>query len=289
MEIGRVGNTFGLNTLSVVSEDIHLYSKLTENWDEHLGTSKAFEGESTQPIFSADINADGNDENMIVSHDKLYTYDGQNIEVDEFESEITSSPLYLDDFQLLIIPTENKLHIGNDVLEISNARLAFDSEEIVAVSGDKIYFISIDGEINEEITISNLDEQFYPVCYDDSNDEYDATFVQDAKGDIWKIQNYQATKIFNLSGYSSELPTNLGIGDILQDNVPYLIFAAGDRTFAITTSGTLAPDFPGYLENRSFTVASFPKIVKFDEKVICYFASDQSYLSVDSHGDFVPE
>ena len=76
------------------------------------------------------------------------------------------------------------------------------------------------------------------------------TFVQTGNGDIYKIRNGIAEELFRLSPYTSELPSQLALGDFSRVS---LVFGAEDRVFAIGLDGTMRSGFPAYLENKTIS------------------------------------
>jgi len=114
--------------------------------------------------------------------------------------------------------------------------------KIVAASAGNIYLInpSNPGEY-DVIYFSEYDSDNFPVCYQDNLlPEYSAAFIQGKNGEIYKVQDGYAEKIFNLYPYTSEHPTQLAIGDFLDDGQVYLVFGAENRIFAITLDGTFS-------------------------------------------------
>jgi M6 family metalloprotease-like protein len=285
--LGNVTESYGLNTIPILTDQINLFSKTFDNWAENFGNSPYLSENPDFPITSYQV--DDYTKYVMTTGNKLYIYDGTNLETKEFPSSISANPLYVPSIDNLVIATENSLFIGEQEINISAEKLTFDGNKIVAVTQNQIAIISPDGDIEQRFDWEHYSEIFEPIVYDDVDDNKDAIFIQNNLGEIWKLQNEKLEKIFTLSAYGTEQPTNMAIAEILSDSQPYLIFAAGDRVFAITMNGTLAPDFPGYLEDKHFTAGGFPKVVKMDDKIICYMPTSAGYLAVNNEGDFLPE
>ncbi|HHE37237.1 MAG TPA: T9SS type A sorting domain-containing protein, partial [Candidatus Cloacimonetes bacterium] len=63
-------------------------------------------------------------------------------------------------------------------------------------------------------------------------------------------------------------------------------FGAGNRVFAITLEGTMAPGFPAYLEHKSLLPYSYPRIIEFDnEPMIILEEENQGFFAVDIEAD----
>ncbi len=285
--LGNVTENYGLNTIPVLTDQIKLFSKTIDDWAENFGSSPNLPTNPDFPIIS--YPEEDYTKYVMVAGNELYTYDGINLETEEFASSITTTPLYIPSVDKLVIATENSLFLGGQEINISAKKIAFDGNNIVAVTQNQIVIISLNGDIEQSFDWESYSDISEPIAYDDVDDSKDALFIQNSLGEIWKLQNEKLEKIFAVDAYSTEQPTNMAIAEILSDSQPYLIFAAGDRVFAITMNGTLAPDFPGYLEDKSFAPGGFPKVVKMDDKIICYMPTSDGYFAVNNEGDFLPE
>ncbi|MCK4312651.1 MAG: T9SS type A sorting domain-containing protein, partial [Candidatus Cloacimonetes bacterium] len=217
------------------------------------------------------------------------------VEYTAFPEIITDAPLFIgqDESWLepsFIVPTADSLYIflSNKTpnFEIPEAKCAFNGEHLIAAATDRIYFIPdvmLDCVPYYEVHIDNYDTSYTPICYKDAvNTAYNATFVQNNTGNIYRIKEGNAEKIFRLSPYTSSLPSQLSIGDFLDDGQVYLVFGAGNRVFAITLNGTLAPGFPAYLDDKIMKPESYPRIIKFDNETILLFEEkDKGYIGVN--------
>ena len=300
--VGLIGNSYDFPTFPIISETgINFFTLMGGSWFENqFGETLPFHYETESPIFSFNYFEDNYDEKneYIIVSDKtlnfvtpINTEENPPIEL-TFSSEISEVPLFLEENSSLVIPTFNKLFIEQDSLEISNARCAFNGSEIVAVSNNYIYFIDPTPPYDfVSIELPETDPDYSPVCYKDNNNpSYDATFIQDALGDVYKIQNNHIERIFSLYPYTSSLPTQLGIGNFIQYDQVHLVFAADDRAFVITLDGTLLPDFPAYIEDKTFKSKSYPKIIKFyNEPIILFEEQNQGYIAIDINANYRQE
>ena len=293
--IGQFGISEDFPTFPVYSDNgVEFFSIVEDSVINHFGITIQFDLEITQPILTGSSSDSGNDEYLFVSENTLSFLTPENptdtIEI-IFPSEIVDAPLFIDESDILIVPTVNNLFINQDSLPIPNAKLAFNGNKIVAASAGNIYLINPSNPDEHEIIyFSDYDSDYSPVCYQDNlHPEYGATFIQSVNGEIFKIQDGSAQKIFNLYPYTSELPTQLAIGDFLDDGQVYLVFGAENRIFAITLDGTLAPEFPAYLEDKTIKPITYPRIIKFfGEPILLFEEENQGYLAINSEGNIEP-
>ncbi|MDA3814202.1 MAG: T9SS type A sorting domain-containing protein, partial [Candidatus Cloacimonetes bacterium] len=74
--------------------------------------------------------------------------------------------------------------------------------------------------------------------------------------------------------------------DLLHDGQIYLVFGAGDRVFAITLDGTLAPGFPAYLDDKEIDPACSPRIITFnDENIILLEEKDNGFVAINNDAE----
>ncbi len=288
--IGNLGNLFEFASFPVYTDSIISYfSNVSGTWN-YLGDDlyNTYNRGITQPILSVNYIDDRYDEFMFVS-DSILSFISPTISEEIiFSSEITESPLFIEELSLLIVPTLEKLFIGSDSLDISVKKLAYDGTNIIAASNGKLNFIDPDDiSGNTSIEIPGYESDFSPVCFIDSlNTGNNATFIQNKKGDIFKIQNGSIIKIFSLYSYTNKIPTQLAIGKIFNDGLIYLAFGAGNRIFAITPDGTMASGFPAYLEYKNLLPYSYPRIIEFDnEAMIILEEENQGFFAINNDAD----
>ncbi|MCK4695802.1 MAG: T9SS type A sorting domain-containing protein [Candidatus Cloacimonetes bacterium] len=284
LAIGSVGSSYGFPTFPLISENgINFFSRIDETWQDNFGVTISYENIPSQPIFPSDTNNDEEDEYSIITNNILTLVTPENIEIQSFPTDIIDVLLYIEELSVSTIATIEKLFINDEELNIPNARLAYNGSHIIATSNDKVYFIDPENPAaNTYVAISNLNDTSPPVCYTDTNPQYNAVFIQNENGNIYKIQNSKSEEIFRLSPYTSEKPSQLAIGDFLDDGQVYLVFGAGNRAFAITLNGTLAPGFPAYLDDKIIKPESYPRIIKFnDETILLFEEKDNGYIGVN--------
>jgi len=292
MAIGYVGSSNQMPTLPVISENgIDLFSNIDGNWQDTLDVSIVYDQIPTQPIVSFDADADDEDEFYFVNNSELSIISPDLNETIDFPSPLSDAPIFVPDWfePVLVVPTEETLFVGDDEYDIQNAKCVYNGEQLVIASENNINIKSdpqLNGAANYHFEIANYDPDHLPVCYRDVNPVYDAVFVQNSFGDIYKIQNGDIEQIFKLSPYTDAQPSQLAIGDFINDGQVYLVFGADDRVFAITTDGTLAPGFPAYLEDIQIKAGAFPRIVTFgEENLILLEKTENGFIAVNGNAE----
>ncbi len=287
--IGHVGNSNGWATFPVLNEDgIDFISYVNQSWQDTLDVNIIYDSTPTQQILPIDADDDEEDEFYFVNDSELSIISPYINELENYSSILSDAPLFIEEFQTLVIPTNNELYINNTILDIPKAHLAYNGLSLIASTAEKLYFIDPETEdIQNTLLIpGNGTISHYPVCYNDTNHNYNSVFIQNADGDIFRIKNDEIEEIFKLSPYTSEEPSQLAIGDFLNDGQIYLTFGAGDRVFAITIDGTLAPGFPAYLDDKKIKPAAYPRIITFnDENVILLEEMDNGFVAINSDAE----
>jgi M6 family metalloprotease-like protein len=291
--IGQIGTSLGFPTFPVLSQnEINFYSLLEENWADNFGVGLNYNGSSKFPIVAYDTDEDGESEYFITDQNESVEFNVDELSTSQFGSNLTDAPIFIDSWAVptLIVPTVDSLYIDpyDYQLEIGNTTLSFDGTNLIAATEDLIHLIpdpAWENWIIQDIEIDDYSPEFRPVSFvDETNPENNATFLQNEVGDIYKIQNGEIDKLFRLSPYTSDPPSQLAMGDFLADGNVYLTFGAGDRIFAISLDGTLAPGFPGYLEDRVITPYAYPRIIAFpDETVIVLEEDSNGFIAVNTN------
>ena len=290
--IGHVGTLINLPTFPVVSEDgIDFISYVNQNWIDAFNVDIIYDPTPTQQILNFDEDDDGEDEYYFVNNSELSIISPYINYTENYSSNLSDAPLFIQDWYMptLVVSTEDSLHIGEHQYDIQNSKCVFDGEYLIVASENSIHFIcdpSGYGTPNLQFNIENYDQNHIPICYNDYNHKYNSVFIQNVDGDILRIRNNEIEEIFKLSPYSSEEPSQLAIGNFLNDGQIYLAFGAGDRVFAITLDGTLAPGFPAYLNDKEIKPAAYPRIITFnDENVILLEEMDNGFVAINSDAE----
>ncbi|MEA2097169.1 MAG: T9SS type A sorting domain-containing protein [Candidatus Cloacimonadota bacterium] len=290
--IGYVGNINDWPTFPIVSENgIDFISLVDQSWQDTLDVDIIYDPTPTQPILALDPNDDGEDEHYFINDSDLSIISPYMNDLENYSSNISDAPMFIPNWltPALVVPTEDSLFIGEYEYDIQNAKCVFNGEQLIVASENSIHFISdpeLDGALYLQIDIEEYDQNHIPICYDDTNSNYDSVFLQNADGDIFRIRNSEIEEIFKLSPYTSEEPSQLAIGDFLDDGQIYIVFGAGDRVFAITIDGTLAPGFPAYLDNKQIKPAAYPRIITFgDENVILLEEMDNGFVAINEDAE----
>ncbi|MBT3754845.1 MAG: T9SS type A sorting domain-containing protein [Candidatus Cloacimonetes bacterium] len=286
--IGFVGNSDNLPTFPVINEDgIDLVSYVNNSWQDTLDVNISYDSTPTQPIIHFDENDDGEDEYYIVDNSELTIFSTYFNEVINYTSPISDAPLYIQNWltPVLVVPTEESLFIGENEYDFKNAKCIFNGEMLIIASNNSLAFMpdpELTGVLGFQFDIENYDQNYVPIWYEDTNANYSSLFLQNAVGDVFRIRGNEIEEIFKLSPYTSQIPSQLAIGNILDDGQVYLTFGAGDRVFAITTDGTLALGFPAYLDDKIIKPASFPRIITFnDENIILLEENETGFIAIN--------
>ena len=290
--IGSLGSLFQFPSFPIAANNkINCFSMLLGEWENLLEEDNVvpFDSEITQPIV-----AGTDDDFFVCSNKSLFTLNynnSNNLAEVQYNTEITSAPVYIESYNVLCVSTEDKLYLNSTAVDFPAAECAFDGENIVAASAGSLYFIAPETlETINHYDIPGFISGISPVCYVDSlNSEFNSAFIQNDLGDIYSINGGELTKIFDLNTYTATAPSNLSLGKISDDGQVYLVFGAGDMIFAITISGTLAPGFPVFAEYKTVKPEGFPKIIEFSgEPVILIEELHSGYIAVDSNAELSP-
>ncbi|MBT3168426.1 MAG: T9SS type A sorting domain-containing protein [Candidatus Cloacimonetes bacterium] len=288
--IGLVGQFENYPIFPVVAdEELKFFTQSGNSWQNIYET--AYLNDVDFPIATCFDNENDRDKFTFVSENSINFVNTENSEMQIFFSNVSGAPLLIENWYspLTVIPTEDSLFVGDFALNIQNAKCTFDGEHLIVASENKIQFIpdlDLEGAPYYEVEIANYDPKFLPVSFDEiGGSQNDATFVQNANGDIFKIKDDVAEKIFSLAPYSDKAPSQLALCKM--DEQIYLTFGAENRVFAITLNGTLKSGFPTYLEHKSIKSEKFPRVIKFGEDIITLLEEENGgYVAIDQNGDF---
>ncbi len=289
--IGKFGISYTFQTIPVQSDSaITFFSKMENSWQNYFGVSQAFAFAPDQPVVSFDQDQDGNDEYYFSQNDKLWQITPESISEEmELDAPLSDTPLFLPEFEKLILATSEYLAINSERFDsIKNAKLAFDGFHVIASTRESIFLI--DPQVPNEfdrVTIPEFSSSYYPVCYKDIDPVHNAVFIQNEQGDIFKIQAGKADKIFSLYPYTTSLPSQLAISRFGGTDQVYLVFGAGDRVFVITLNGSLKSGFPAYLENRQIREKAFSKILYLNETYVALLPENNGgYIALDENAEY---
>lgn len=296
--IGRVGSSLGFPTFPILADQqISFYSLMQQNWADNFGISLPFNGTSDFDVLPMDSDNNGEDEFIFVQNDEMNSVIPGGIEEITMSDNLSDAPMLVENwyYVTLVIPAADGIHLYYDdnqetTYDIPNAKIAFDGTHLIAAYDGMISFLpdpAADGVPRYDVSLSNYDSAYTPVSFVDAeNPENNATFVQLNNGNIYKIKNGEKELIFRLSAYTNSLPSQLAIGYIDTEGLIYLTFGAGNRTFAIMPEGTLFPGFPAYLENRTITAYSYPRMIDFPEGTMLILEDEAGgFVAVNSQAE----
>jgi hypothetical protein len=162
------------------------------------------------------------------------------------------------------------VYIGEDSLLIANAKCYYNKESLIVYANGKVSFINPEN-LNDtiEFSIPNSDEKNDVDSFVDTlNSANSASYLFNGNGVLYKITKQGLDELFVLSEYTSKKPSQIAMAKASNGSV-YLIFGAGDRIFAVSTSGNLLSHFPVIMEDDEISAYSYFKIIKmFDEPYI---------------------
>ncbi|MBN1948918.1 MAG: T9SS type A sorting domain-containing protein [Candidatus Cloacimonetes bacterium] len=299
--ISLLGNSYTFPTvLSLSNNGVDFYNLIGNEWFENsFGQNLIEDFNPVFPIITLDYLADTQseiDEYLIVEDSSLNFITPVNepaasVITINFPSSLTDAPVFIPELALLVVTTEDKLYLNGDSLDIPDAKISFNGSEIMAFTGNRCYYINPSNTDDIwQIPIPHIDRRYDPVCFLDSLNSFNnmVYFFTDTQ-EIWRIHNYQTDLIFRLYPYTDNLPTQLALGNFIDQDMIHLTFAAGDRVFAISPDGSLARHFPAFLEGRECLAFSYPKILRMNEDSVILIEEDQGYWAVDQNANPRPE
>ncbi|MCF7792621.1 MAG: T9SS type A sorting domain-containing protein [Candidatus Cloacimonetes bacterium] len=293
--IGKAGNSMGFPTFPILADqEISFYSLMQQNWADNYGISLPFTGTSDFDVLPIDTDENGDDEFIFVENNVINSVTSDGIEETTFSDQLSDAPLLINAwyYETLVIPAADGIHLYYDddqesTYDTPNAKIAFNGTHLIAAYDGMISFlpdISTSGVPRYNVSIPDYDPVYTPVSLADDNiPENNATFVQTENGNIYKIKNGEKELIFRLSAYTNKKPSQLALGHIGFEGNICLTFGAGNRVFAIMPDGTLLEGFPAYLENRTITPYSYPRMIDFPEDTMIILEEDAGgFVAVNS-------
>jgi len=287
IKVSDIGTAMGFPAIVLSAHrTLHFFFDIAGQWGDHFNLSLPFEAKPYHDIIAVDEDQNGESEFLISSGTRLYSATTTDITQRTYPDSIIDTPLWLPQFQRLVVATSSMIYSQNDSLAIPDAQLLFNGTHIIAVSQDAVYTIQPqDFSLVSTTPLPFTVSHYAPRYYQDANPQYSALFVQDDAGKVHRIQDDRITTIFDPRAYTAMLPTQMAIGTLFDDGQPYIVLGCEDRVIAITTSGTLASGFPALIENKTSTPCGFPRIVRFDgEPTIFVPEIDGGYIAVDASG-----
>ena len=120
--IGYVGNSNYLPTFPVLSEDgIDLISYVNQSWQDTLNVDIIFDATPTQQILNFDTDDNGEDEYYFVNNYELSIISPDAIKFGKYSSNLSDAPLFIEEFQTLVIPADNELYFNNTIKGLLSA------------------------------------------------------------------------------------------------------------------------------------------------------------------------
>ena len=295
----------------------HFYNQ-NYNLDEWSGFLNPFAYQPSKPL--AIFEKPGMATKFFVPVDNMLIKISDNVgsfsqQVFEFDSEIVETPLLVETENdlIIVVPTQNELIITSEfgiepdetiVLNLPDARVAYDGTNLAMISQNKLRFVNLIALVQGMDFFNPQEHQpyeiptatgsdYYPLIYtDELSPQFSALFLQDATGDVYRfIRRQDFNKLenfFNLQQYTTASPTQLAMGNI--QGKSYLFFAAGDYLFAIDVNGTLAQGYPRYIERKEFQPGGDIRVLEINNRLVLVLpVVEEGYLFYDFERGLVAE
>lgn len=256
-----------------------------------------FEINPTQPLQSFDFDGNNNEKLVAIENDKLIFITPNDITEHTLSDTIINEPLFCryENIVCSVFPFYDSLQISTNIptifnYDIPNAKLAFDGQNIIAISNEQLHRINID---NFEQTTLNLSAEvgdFSPVVFKNSSTEEINIFLQTNRGDILKIAERKVETIYNNEWELPYLPTQMSISDLADNDLATITFGVNNKAFAIDIDGSNLSGFPKIFDERKFAPYSNQEVVRFFESNIMLLQTNSNcYLAIDNNGEYRPE
>lgn len=290
--ISPVGMMYGLPTIAVFADDkIDLFHQVGTDWDDYLQFSYTYEHELSEPVQVHDIDGDGNDEFILISDNLLSIIDeDQLIDVEEFNSEFSDAPMYTENGDV-IYPIMQSLIINSDEFDFPEAEIAFADDMILARNKQKIAYIDVEtANVIEQYGISAEEIVHDPVIFKDQETMELSGYTITEDCVVYKISGQQMLEIFDCHDYTNEVPSQLMLTPLEENGATRIVFASGDKLFALTLEGTLVKGFPVLLEDKPVSGGSYIKSLLLNDEVIFMLERESGgVLAIDASGVFRQE
>ncbi len=289
---------FGADSLEIIYKD-------DSEWKNLLNSALPVDINPTYNPILVDYDNDGDQEYIVVDENKVFsvTTIGGDFPENIFDSDSTiiEQPLAVikDDITYLTISTSEKLILytlnqTHFFDEIKSAKCIFDGENLIAISKNFFYEISLEHgnpTILRRIDLGFNSGAYVPIALNSNDDaNLKEVFLQNHKGNVYSIKDDSVREIFSIEDYGLTNTSQLALGKLLDDGRIYLVFGAEDKIFTITINGTLANGFPVYAENRCIKNLSFPRIIELNNETIIFIEDEsQGYLAVNESGEICTE
>lgn len=297
--MGYIGNSFGFPGFPMFTPGVvDFYSLVGNQWIENpLSSAVNIDFNPAVPVVSFNYLLDDNqagNEFIIAERNSLFFLNPLNSDTNppfsrSFGYDVTDAPIYIENSLTLVTPTTDYLYINQDSLSINNAKCAYNGNILAALSDDKLYLIDPENpQVTELIVIPESTGGYYPVFYEDYiNSDYSAIFFQSETGNVYKYDYNRLEKIFNLYPYQVENPTQLALGNPVNEKQIHLAFGAEDKVFVMDIWGTLLPEFPFYIQDKNFFAQAFPRILKiYDTSILLMPENEGGYVAIDFEGNY---
>jgi len=293
--ISNVANVLGFPSLAIVTSDkIEMMTLVGDTWDNYFDVHIPFDYQLDQPVLSMNADEDSGEEIMIVSDSVLTILDGVEISQEIFSSALSDLPMYIRQNNMIsIYPLTDKLIIDDEELDVPNAKLSYDQQQLIAAkliaaNRENIWFIDpIAKQIINKFELSPSDVDYYPVVLKTLSGYGEYSFQAVSNGDIYRFAGDEKKLIFQSSDYCDAAPSQLLLSPLKEGGRTRLIFAAGEYLFAITKEGTLEQGFPVYMEDKNIVPGIWLQAFKLNGEYLIRLQRDTgAVFAVNGNGDY---
>jgi hypothetical protein len=281
---------YGLPSVAVVADGkIEVLNQIGNDWDEFLEISFDYDQDITQPIVSYDRDDDGNEEIMLVSENHVATVNTLELTEMEFSSALSDAPLLLETGEMAY-PLTDKLMIGDDLIPVSEAKIAWDGEYLIAQNNNSVNFINpVTKDIVTEFNITLGNSDYYPQVFRDEESLNSTVYAINDNGMLWKFSDGME-KIFDSGDYNANAPSQLLLTPLESGGTTRVVFAAGEKLFALTLSGSLIDGYPIFMEDKAVMPGSNLNSLLLKNEVIFMLERESGgIMAIDASGKYRQE
>ena len=281
---------YGLPSVAVVADGkIEVLNQVGDDWDNFLAISFDYDRDITQPIVSYDHYYDGNEEIMLVSENHVATINTLELTEMEFSSALSDAPMLLETDEMAY-PLADELMIGDDAIPVPEAKIAWDGEYLIAQNNNSVNFINpVTKDIVTKFNITSGNSDYYPQVFRDEESLNSTVYCINDNGVIWKFSD-EMEEVFDSSDYNDNVPSQLLLTPLKTGGATRVVFAAGEKLFALTLSGSLVDGYPVFMEDRAVMPGSvINSLLLKDEVILMLERESGGIMAIDASGKYRQE
>ncbi|MCF7919185.1 MAG: T9SS type A sorting domain-containing protein [Candidatus Cloacimonetes bacterium] len=288
--ISRPGIVYQYPSLAVLAdENIELLTRIGNEWNNSYDVIYNWAHEITQPTVSYDYDSDGNNEFVLVSDNILAIVNELDVSEEEYPAAFSDAPMFLPTGQT-IYPLADRLMINELELTIAGAKVAWDGEYLIAQTSDRLYYVDmVSADIQVEYLLPESNIAYYPQIFRDLEGNT-TCYTASENGSIRRYNLNGEEEIFNSSDYNKAAPSQIILTPLVYNGAVRMVFAAGEKLFALTLEGSLETGYPILLENRAITAGSNIQSLHLSNNIILMLQRETGgKLAVDTAGSYHQE